>query len=109
VLTRSGSALKIVTEGSLGREWDWDCLSVDEKAAAFAAEHGSFSLLFDSGQGYIRPDDAPWTLELDPPVIRADGCTGWMGFTAGEALDFAASDLAGITRAPANERHMAGS
>jgi hypothetical protein len=51
---------------------------IDGKAAAFARQHGSFTLCFDAGQNYVRPDDAPWTLELDPPVERADGCTGWM-------------------------------
>lgn len=71
-------------------------LSLDAKAAAFAKQHGSFSLSFDAAQNYVRPDDCPWTLELEPPVVRADGCTGWMGFTAEEALDFAASELTGI-------------
>lgn len=66
---------------------------VNSKAAAFAKEHGSFTLAFDAGQNYVRPDDAPWTLELDPPVERPDGCTGWMGFTAEEAIEFAAAEL----------------
>jgi hypothetical protein len=72
-----------------------DLASLDAKAAEFAAGHGSFALCFDAGRNYARPDDAPWTLELDPPVTRADGCTGWGGFTAAEAIDFAAAELDG--------------
>jgi len=67
--------------------------AIDNKAAEFALKHGSFTLIFDASKNYVRPDDAPWTLELDPLVIRSDGCTGWGGFTAEEAIDFAASEL----------------
>lgn len=74
---------------------------INAKAAAFAREHGSFTLSFDASMNYAKVDDAPWTLELDPPVKRDDGCTGWMGFTAEEALDFAASELA-ATEKPAD-------
>jgi hypothetical protein len=61
---------------------------LDAKAAAFAKAHGSFALLFDAGQNYVRPDDCPWTLQLDSDTDR-----GWGGFTAGEAIDFAAAEL----------------
>lgn len=64
---------------------------------AFAKAHGPFILHFNAAANYVRPDDAPWTLELDPPVTRADGATGWMGFTAAEAIGFAADDLARLT------------
>lgn len=63
---------------------------LDSKAPAFAGNHGSFSLLFDATQNYVRPDDCPWTLELDSEPDH-----GWGGFTAAEALDFAASELEG--------------
>lgn len=62
---------------------------INAKAAAFAKAHGSFALLFGAGQNYVRPDDAPWTLQLD-----SDQDHGWGGFTAIEALDFAAAELA---------------
>ena len=67
-----------------------DLASLDAKAAEFAATHGSFDLHFDASQNYVRPDDCPWTLILD-------GCedNGWGGFTAAEAIDFAASELDG--------------
>lgn len=55
------------------------------KAAAFAKANGSFSLYFDATQNYVRPDDAPWTLEL--------GEKAWAGHTAEEAIDFAAQEL----------------
>jgi hypothetical protein len=62
-------------------------MALDDKAAAFAKEHGSFSLHFDAGQNYVRPDDCPWALLLDGRE------TGWGGFMAEEALDFAAAEL----------------
>ena len=61
---------------------------INEKAAAFAKAHGSFALCFDATQNYVRPDDCPWTLQLDGEPDH-----GWGGFTAVEALAFAASDL----------------
>jgi hypothetical protein len=61
---------------------------INTKAAAFAKEHGSFALLFDAGQNYVRPDDCPWTLQLD-----SDQNWGWGGFTADEAIDFAVAEL----------------
>ena len=61
---------------------------IDPAAAAFAKAHGSFSLFFDAGQNYVRPDDCPWTRILDG---RED--KGWGGFTAAEAIAFAASEL----------------
>lgn len=60
----------------------------DGKAAAFAKEYGSSDLHFDAGQNYVRPDDAPWSLILDGDPDRA-----WGGFTAEEAIDFAAAEL----------------
>ena len=61
---------------------------LDNAAAAFAEEHGSFSLHFDASQNYVRPDDCPWALILD-----GDEGSGWGGFTAAEALEFAAREL----------------
>jgi hypothetical protein len=62
---------------------------LDAKAAAFAKQHGSFSLHFDATKNSASPDYAPWTLIPDG---RDDG---WGGFTAAEAIDFAASELDG--------------
>lgn len=64
-------------------------LGIDAKAAAFAQRHGSFSLHFDAERNYVRPDDAPWSLELHGRTPE------WGGFTAEEALDFADSELSG--------------
>ena len=95
-IIRHGLVLKIVTEDSVhGRaEHAWDGQPFDVQASAFAGQHGSFALCFDAAQNYVRPDDCPWTLELDSPVTREDGCGGWMGFTAETALEFAARSLA---------------
>lgn len=60
---------------------------IDAKAAAFAHQHGSFSLHFDAEQNYVRPDDAPWSLELHGREVE------WGGFTGEEALASAAADL----------------
>lgn len=64
---------------------------LDSAAAAFAKAHGSFSLFFDASQNYVAPDDCPWTLELDD----AEPGAGWGGFTAAEAISYAASELEG--------------
>lgn len=63
---------------------------LNAKASAFAKAHGSFSLHFDAAQNYVRPDDAPWSLELHGRE------TEWGGFTAEEALDFAAAELGAV-------------
>lgn len=62
-------------------------MTIDDKAAGFAARHGSFSLHFDAARNYARPDDAPWSLELHGRE------TEWGGFTADEAIDFADREL----------------
>lgn len=64
---------------------------IDAKAAAFAAEHGSFSLLFDAAENYggREPCPLPWSVMLD-----SDQGRGWGGHTAEGALDCAASELA---------------
>lgn len=67
-------------------------LGIDAKAAAFAGRHGPFSLHFDAARNYVRPDDAPWSLELHGRTPE------WGGFTAEEALDFADSELSGQAR-----------
>ena len=62
---------------------------INTRAAAFAKQHGSFALLFDAGQNYVKPDDAPWAVQLDNQPDQ-----GWAGFTAEEAIENAASELA---------------
>lgn len=69
--------------------------TIDNEAAAFAKAHGSFDLHFDAGQNYVRPDDCPWSLILDGQE------NGWGGFTAEEALEFAAAELVCSETAPA--------
>lgn len=61
---------------------------LNAKTAAFAQQHGSFALCFDATQNGASPDYRPWTLILD-----SDDDHGWGGFTAEEAIDFAAADL----------------
>lgn len=64
---------------------------IDEKASAFARQHGSFALLFDAGDDYgTDPCPLPWSVMLDRDQDR-----GWGGHTAESALDSAASELAG--------------
>ena len=63
---------------------------IDEKASAFARQHGSFALLFDAGDNYgSDPCPLPWAVMLD-----SDQGRGWGGHTAEGALDFAAAELA---------------
>lgn len=62
-------------------------MTVDNRAAAFAKAHGSFSLHFNADQNYARPDDVPWSLELHGREVE------WGGYTAEEAIDFAAAEL----------------
>jgi hypothetical protein len=60
-------------------------MALDDQAAAFARQHGSFSLHFDATRNPASPDYRPWTVILDG---RED--EGWGALTAGEAIDFAA-------------------
>jgi hypothetical protein len=62
--------------------------SLDDKAAALAAKNGSFSLHFDATQNPASPDYRPWTVILDGSEDQ-----GWGGFTADEAIAFAAAEL----------------
>lgn len=64
--------------------------SVNNKAAAFAKTHGSFSLWYEATENPAHPDALPWTLTLD----TEDDEIGWGGLTAEETVDFAASELA---------------
>lgn len=64
-------------------------LTIDEKAAQFAARYGTFALCFSATGNPASPDYRPWTLELD------NDRGAWGGLTAEEAIDFARSELSG--------------
>jgi hypothetical protein len=62
-------------------------IDINEKAAQFAAQHGSFALYFNTTGNPFNPDYRPWTLELD-------GDRGnYGGLTASDAIDAASSDV----------------
>ena len=65
---------------------------VDAQASAFASRFGSFALMFDAAENYggREPCPLPWSVMLD-----GDPGRGWGGHTAEDALDEAATGLAG--------------
>lgn len=63
----------------------YDASELDVFASEFARKHGEFSLHFDAAQNYVRPDDAPWSVEVKGKEFG--------GFTALNALQFADEEL----------------